>query len=191
MLKHITTCLIAGIVVSLPVGGTILIVGALESSISTAGLDRLPFYVPGLGLLLAFVALYLLGLLTSTLIGQWIWKRIDRLFERLPALGRLYVSLKQILGYGEGEEAVFHEVVLVADPQRNAHELGLVTRRYMNEAGEEQAVVFIPGAPTPTNGRMLLLPADQFTPTTMSVHDALKALVTLGKTDIPQTPPAP
>ncbi len=98
MIRHVTKCLLTGVDALLPIGGLVLGIGYLESVLSGAGLKQLPFYFPGLGLLAAFALLYLIGLVLTTFIGKWLWTRLDRLLDRLPALGKLYVSLKQILG---------------------------------------------------------------------------------------------
>ena len=184
LVKHVTKCLLAGIVALLPIGGLVLTVGYLESMISSAGLTVLPFYFPGLGLLAAFVALYLIGLTLTTFVGKWIWTRLDRLIDRLPALGKLYVSLKQILGYGEGRDAVFRETVLVPAQGGRGEELGLVTNRIDLPDGSHKLVVFIPGSPNPTGGRLLITSPDDVKHTGMPVNTALKVLVAVGKTDI-------
>lgn len=169
----------AGIVAILPIGGTILSIGYLESTISDSGIAKLPFYFPGLGLLLTGVAVYLLGLLTTTLVGKWAWKRIDQWAARMPIAGRLYVSLKQILGYGSGEDAVFKDVVMVRSTIDQAEEVGLVTGKTKGEEGE-RLVVFIPGSPNPTSGRLVVVAAENVKRSDLPVHDALRLLVTLG-----------
>lgn len=184
LIKHITKCLLAGIVALLPIGGLIVTVGYLESMLSGAGLSALPFYFPGLGLLAAFLALYFIGLVLTTFIGKWIWKRIDRLIDNLPALGKLYVSLKQILGYGEGKDAVFQQTVLVPAASGAGEELGLVTNRINLPDGSSKLVIFIPGSPNPTSGRLLITSEAEVTPVNMPVNTALKVLVAVGKTDI-------
>ena len=184
IIKHVTKCLLAGIVALLPVGGLVLGVGYLEATISSAGLTALPFYFPGLGLLVAFLVIYLVGLTLTTFVGKWLWARIDRLLDRLPALGRLYVTLKQILGYGTGEDAVFREAVLVPVPGGGGEELGLVTNRVQLSDGSEQLVIFVPGSPNPTTGRLLFIAPDAVRPAGMPVNAVLKTLVAVGKTDI-------
>ncbi|MCK4707701.1 MAG: DUF502 domain-containing protein, partial [Gammaproteobacteria bacterium] len=104
VLKHITTSLLAGLVAILPIGGLIMMIGALESSISKSGVSQLSFYFPGLGIIIVVLLIYLIGLILTTFVGKWIWGKIDNLLNNLPALGKLYVSLKQILGYGEGKD---------------------------------------------------------------------------------------
>src|SRR6185295_15474767 len=111
--QHITRCSLAGIVALLPIGGFVITVVYLEASIAGSWLAKQPYYFPGLGLLATAAAIYLIGLTVSTFLGQWLWKRVDLLFDSLPALGRLYQTLKQIIGYGEGKDAIFQRVVLI------------------------------------------------------------------------------
>ncbi len=182
--KHITNNLIAGIVAILPVGGLIMTVGYLESKISGSGLTNMPFYFPGFGLLAAVIFIYLIGLVVTTFIGKWIWKRIDSLLDKLPALGRIYQTLKQILGYGEGEDAIFHEAVLVPGRDNEAEELGLVTNRIPDDNGNIKLVIFVPGVPNPTSGRLIIMDKESVKPLSMPVNETLKALVSMGKSDI-------
>ena len=182
--KHITSSLLAGFVAILPIGGLVLTVGYLESTISSSGLSGMPFYFPGLGLIVSILFIYLIGLAVTTFIGRWVWARIDKLLYKLPTLGRLYETLKQILGYGEGKEAIFHEAVLVPNKDIKAEELGLVTNRILDKNGNTRLVIFIPGAPNPTSGRLLVMDPDSVKPLSMPVNETLKALVSMGKTDI-------
>ena len=45
------------------------------------------------------------------------------------------------------------------------------------------AVVFVPGAPNPTSGRVILMPAAALRKAPLSVNDALTALVAVGKNE--------
>ena len=184
MIRHVSKCLLTGIVALLPIGGLVLGIGYLESMLSGAGLRQLPFYFPGLGLLAAFALLYLIGLVLTTFIGNWLWTRLDRLLDRLPALGRLYVSLKQILGYGKGKDAIFQATVMVPAPGGTGEEFGLVTNRLQLADGQERLLVFIPGSPNPTSGRLLLSAPEDVRPSEMPVNEVFKVLVAVGKTDI-------
>ena len=182
--SHFSKNLLAGIIAILPIGGLIITVGYLEATISSAGLTQLPFYFPGLGILLALLLIYLIGLVLTTFIGRWLWTRIDRLLHQLPALGRLYASLKQILGYGEREDAIFQQTVLVPAQGGAGLELGLVTNHVTLPDGSENLVVFIPGSPNPTSGRLIIVHPDQVTATETAVNESFKLLVAAGKSDI-------
>jgi uncharacterized membrane protein len=185
--KHITQSLIAGTVALLPVSGLILIIGYLESAISSSGLSQMPFYFPGFGLLAAALIIYLIGLLVTTFIGKWIWSKVDKILGKLPALGVIYQTLKQILGYGEGKDAIFYEAVLVPSKDTQSEELGLVTNTIIEAGGKTKLVIFIPGVPNPTSGRLLVIDKESVKSLSMPVNEVLKTLVSLGKTDIDLT----
>lgn len=168
--------MIAGVIAILPIGGTILTVSWIENEIADSGLGKQSWYFPGLGILAAVLAVYAVGLVVSTFLGRWIWRIFDRLLRGLPLLGRLYGTLKQILGYGEGEEAIFKEVVAVPSAHAGATELGLVTRR----DPDGRLAVFLPGAPNCVDGKLILVRAEAVESVDMTVSDALKSLVSAG-----------
>jgi uncharacterized membrane protein len=176
---HFTRNIIAGIVVLLPLAGTVFTVVYLEDAISSSWLAKQPFYFPGFGLLITVVLVYVVGLIASTVAGRWAWRRVDNLLKRIPALGVFYQTLKQLLGYGEGEGAVFKQVVMVPEKEQGGYEFGLVT----NRRGEE-LTVFVPSAPNPTTGRVLVIPASEVRTTDISVGDLMRYLVSLGKTPL-------
>ena len=182
--RHVTRCTMAGIVAILPVGGLIITIGYVESKISSSGLSKLPFYFPGFGLLATAILIYLVGLGITTFLGKWLYAHIDSLLDRLPALGRLYQTLKQILGYGVGEDAVFREVVLMPSRDSQSEELGLVTNKISDELGRTKLLVFVPGAPNPTTGRLVIVNQELVKPLAMPVNETLKALVSVGKAEI-------
>jgi uncharacterized membrane protein len=182
--RHVTRCLLAGIVALLPIGGFIATVIYLESTISGSWLAKQVWYFPGLGLIAATLGIYLIGLTVSTFIGRWLWSLIDRILNGLPLLGRLYQTLKQIVGYGEGKEGIFQEVVLVPNGKTEGSELGLVTNEMTNEAGVRKLVVFIPDAPNPTAGRLVVIDAGIVQSVPMPVNDVLKVLVSVGKSPL-------
>ncbi len=182
--SHFTKNILAGLVAILPIGGLILTIGYLETSISSAGLTRLPFYFPGLGILLVLVLIYLIGMILTTFIGKWLWNVIDKLLNNLPALGKLYQTLKQILGYGEGEDAIFQQTVLVPAQGGTGMEIGLVTNRIKLPDGSESLIIFIPGSPNPTSGRLVISKPEMVTLTKIPVNSAFKILVAAGKSEI-------
>ncbi len=183
LIKHVTRCFVAGIVALLPIGGMVLGVVYVEVQIADSWLAKQSYYFPGMGLLGAVVLIYLIGLIVSTFVGRWAWNFIDGLLNKLPALGKLYQTLKQILGYGQGEEAMFQRVVLVPSRHPDAVEMGLVTGQ-IQQSGRSRLVVFVPGAPNPTTGRLIVTDAQSVESIDMPVSDVFKALVSLGKTPI-------
>ncbi len=185
--RHISRCFLAGIVALLPIGGLVLTVVYLEATLAGSWLAKQPWYFPGLGLLATAAVIYAMGLTVSTFLGRWAWSRLDVLFDGLPALGRLYQTLKQIIGYGEGKDAIFLRVVLLKGSSPDGEELGLVTNETTDAAGLGKLIVFVPGAPNPTTGRLIVIDPAQTVPLSMSISDALKTLLSVGKTPMTLT----
>lgn len=183
--RHFTRCFIAGFVALLPIAAIVLTVVTLESSIAGPWRDHMPFYFPGMGIILAALLIYLIGLTVTTFLGRLLWRRFDRMADRLPLLGALYQTIKQILGYGTGRDAIFKQVVLVSNGDREGEELGLVTNQVLDGEGKAKLMVFIPGAPTPTAGRMVVIDPAHVRVVDMKVNDALRALVAVGATPVP------
>jgi len=175
---HFVVCLITGLVTILPIGGTILLIILAERSLSPLIPDK--FYFPGEGLLLVIALLYLLGLTLTSVVGRWVWNTLDSGVSRLPGLGILYRTLKQILGFDAGEGALFQRVVLVPDESTRSMEIGLVTAS-AGDAEAKHLTVFVPCSPNPSQGRLLRIPASSVITTDWTVDKALKALFSLGK----------
>jgi uncharacterized membrane protein len=178
--RHVTRCVVAGIVALLPVGGAAFTIVWLEGLLSSGWLREQPFYFPGLGLLLAFLVVYGVGLLVTTFLGRWLWRRVDRTLEGMPLLGLLYQSIKEVLGYDTQRGRFFESVVLVRG--EGGDEMGLVTGR-TEVGGEPRTLVFVPGSPNPSHGRLLLLHEKELRRVDLRVAPTLRALVAMGKTD--------
>jgi uncharacterized membrane protein len=183
MYKHFVKCFLAGLVAILPIGGLILLIVQLDQALHPL-VQNTAFDVFGMSLLVAIVAIYLLGLLVTTFIGRWLWSVMDSLLSRLPGLAVLYKTLKQILGYGDGKDALFRQVVFIKDTSSGTLELGLVTEEMnLKEHGHRMAV-FLPGSPNPMLGKMVLVEPHRVIPTQIPVDVALKALLSTGKTGL-------
>lgn len=181
--RHVTRCLVAGIVALLPLGGVVFAIVGLESMLTQSWRDQAAgWYFPGLGLLLAMLVVYVIGLFVTTFVGRWLWRRIDRLLENLPLLGTLYQSLKEVLGYDSARERFFQGVVAV--PADEGFELGFVTGSAAGPDGKPHTLVFVPSAPNPTNGKLLLVEPARLQKLDVRTADALRALVSMGKTSL-------
>ncbi len=179
--RHVSRCLIAGIVALLPIGGTVFAVVYVERMIAESWLAQQPFYFPGLGLLSVAILIYALGLIVTTVIGRWLWKRVDKILGTMPLLGQFYRTLKQLFGYGEGEDALFQRVVMLPSRETGGEQIALVTNTIEGADGEPRALVFVPGAPTPTSGRLVVVAEDELRDLDIDVHDAMKTLISVGK----------
>lgn len=182
--NHLVTAFVAGVVALLPVVGLAITIVYFENQVAAVWLKAQGFYFFGLGILLSTLLVYLVGLTVSTFVGRWLWGKLDRMLEHVPVLGRIYQTLKQILGYGEGPGGVFKRVVLVALEGNDRHELGLVTREASDETGG-RTVVFIPSAPAPTSGRLVYAEPDRVQSSPLLPSQVMQLLVSLGSVSAP------
>lgn len=186
MFRHITRCVVAGFVALLPLLAAAVSLFFVEAQLSSSWLAKQQYYVPGLGIVFALILIYAVGLFVTTFAGRWLWRRVDRLIERMPVVGKIYQSLKQVLGYDTEHEKFFHQVVLVRT--HGGQEIGLVTSTSHDAAGRELAVVFVPGSPNPAYGRLLFVPKQELEPVATPVSHALRTLVAIGKTPLVDAP---
>jgi uncharacterized membrane protein len=87
----------------------------------------LGFHFPGLGIILALVGVYLLGLLVTSLIGNFFLRLLDYLLDRMPGLNFLYRAWKDILVMPAGRAGVFHKVVLIPAAEEHGAQMGFTS----------------------------------------------------------------
>ena len=187
MIKHFVKNFIAGMIAMLPIISTLITLWFIERSLSLSGIVDLEFYFPGLGIIIAVVTLYLLGLVATSFLGKLVWNGIDLIFERIPAIGQIYKAIKEILGYDTGDETVFKAVVIYKDTTIDSEEIGLVTREYEDDEGCRKSFVYVPHSPTPTSGRLVIIESDKLNKIDMTPNEALKMILAVGKIEMKMT----
>jgi uncharacterized membrane protein len=79
-------------------------------------------------------------------------------------------------------------VILIRGSEPDGSELGLVTNETTDASGARRLIVFVPGAPNPTAGRLIVIDAVRTIPLSVTVSDALKSLLSVGKTPLSLAP---
>ena len=177
--------LLAGIIVVVPIAGTIFILHWLFFSIDglLAPLVEAIFgrNIVGVGFIMMLIVVYLAGIIGANVIGKRIIRRSELLLTAVPMVRSIYNTFKQVL-----ESVIlptkggFKEVVLVEFPRLGMRTVGFVTNRVKDNAGRDYVNVYIPTTPNPTSGYLEIIPADEVTPTGWSVEDAVKIVVSGG-----------
>lgn len=141
-----------------------------------------------IGLIIAIVLIYIIGVLVSGFIGRRIYNRGEELIGRVPLIRRVYPSVKQVTDFFVGENndpaAKFNRVVAVQYPRKGIWSVGLVTGSTMRDieekAGSPCLTVFIPSSPTPFTGYVITVPESDTLELPVTIEDALKFAVSLG-----------
>ena len=147
----------------------------------------LPFGLPGSGLIVAVVALTLLGFLTANLIGRTLVDLGERLLGRMPVVRAIYRGLKQVFEtLFSGKGSSFRKVGLVEFPSPGMWSIVLISQSpSVNIAsqlpGEEEHIsVFLPCAPNPTTGFFFYVPKSKIIEVDMSTEDAATLIMSAG-----------
>ncbi|MBI5467588.1 MAG: DUF502 domain-containing protein, partial [Deltaproteobacteria bacterium] len=166
MSKGIKGYFLTGLLVVLPVYLTVyvlsIIVGFMDKifTIMPAALQPdhyLPFHIPGLGIIVTFIGVFLVGVLTTNLLGKKMLGLAEGLMGRLPLVRPIYNSTKQLMEtFLKKDNEGFKKVVLIEFPKAGVYSVGFLTGKVREElkarTGEDNVSIFIPCTPNPTTG---------------------------------------
>lgn len=185
----------AGILVTVPIVLTIYLVWVLVKTVDDMVASvlphqwnpntYLPFDVPGLGLIIFFVAMVVIGAVTASFMGRFFHRRFERILNRLPVVRSIYSAIKQIMDtvFSQRSQA-FREAVLVEYPRRDLWTIAFITGETKGEVknlhADEIINIYVPTTPNPTSGFLLFVPKRDIIPLNMSVDEALKMVISTG-----------
>jgi uncharacterized membrane protein len=142
-------------------------------------------YVPGVGIVLSLLLLFLTGVLVKNLFGGQMVAGLESLVRRIPVIGAVYGGAKtfsETVLTDQGKS--FKQVVMVEFPRKGIFSIGFITAHDLEEAqaktAQEVTCVFVPTTPNPTTGFLVLVPKDEVTYMDMTIDEAFKMLLTLG-----------
>ncbi len=139
------------------------------------------------GVSLAVLLVYSVGLLVGNLIGRTFLLLGESLVMRLPIVRAIYPAVKQITDFVLAERgATFNQSRVVAcKPHANdIWSIGLVTGQGLppltEATGQEMVTVFIPSSPTAFSGYVVVVPRAQVIELPLKVEEAMRMLVSGG-----------
>ena len=140
----------------------------------------------GVGMIVAIVVFYLVGVIIATRIGRFVMNLMDTVLNHIPVVKTILGVTKQAMATLTSKYQ-FTRVVFVEWPREGMVAMGFVTgRAYSSKTQESIVVVYIPTVPNPTSGNMALVPEDDIIETDLTVEDAMK-LVFSGGIVLPET----
>ncbi len=186
--------LIAGLLIWMPLGVTVLVINFLITSFDQVLLllppeyrpdNLLGFHIPGLGLLMSLLVIFSTGIVVANYFGSHLVRFWENLLSRIPLVRSIYSAVKQVTEAFVGSEQSFQKAYLVEYPRRGTWTIAFQTSTKIGEAqiktGLSQVVsIFVPTTPNPTSGFFLMVPEHDLIPLDMSVEQALKMVVSGG-----------
>ena len=142
-------------------------------------------HIPGLGIILAVVVLFLTGLLAANFVGRAFVGSWESLMDRIPFVRAVYSAAKNFaeMVFSDSSQS-FKKVLLIQYPRKGLYSLAFQTATELGEVqgrtGEEVVCCFVPTTPNPTSGFIIIVPKKDITELDMEVDEALKMIISLG-----------
>lgn len=155
------------------------------------------FHIPGLGLVATVIFILFAGFLTRVYIGKRVILWGEQLMEKIPVGRSIYSGIKQFMQTFFSDNSQFKGVALVEFPRRDCWTIGFITGEAVPElqalsAQQKWVSVFVPTAPSPVNGFLIMLPESDIKTINMTIDHAFKLILSGGIVQKPAaTPPKP
>ena len=138
--------------------------------------------VPGLGILSTAIAIMLVGVVATNVLGRRLLTRVEEILLRVPVFKTIYSPLKQLIAaFSPDNESGFRRVVLVEHAARG-YSIGFLTREFTVDRGagpEAMLAVYVP-----TNnlylGDIVVCPRDRAMFPDITVEEGVRIFLTGG-----------
>ncbi|MDB5571025.1 MAG: putative rane protein [Hyphomicrobiales bacterium] len=146
----------------------------------------LPVQVPGIGVVIAFLGLTLLGFLAANLAGRTLLKIGEMILDRMPVVRGIYKSVKQIFETVFSQSGTgFRRVGLVEFPTKGMWSIVFISSppsptMAAHLPGGAYISVFLPCTPNPTTGFYFYLPAEDVVEISLTPEEAAKLIMSAG-----------
>ena len=141
------------------------------------------YYFPGMGLLVAIVFIFFVGIIINNFLIQKFTVGVDRLFARIPLLKTLYTSVTDMMNYFQPKDPskVGKMVVVELDDLRF---LAIMTRDDLEGlpkelGGDDRVNIFVPLS-YQIGGFTMTIPKSKVKLIDMSVEQGMRFVVTAG-----------
>ncbi|MEJ2247493.1 MAG: DUF502 domain-containing protein [Acidobacteriota bacterium] len=139
--------------------------------------------IPGLGIILVFLILYLLGFIASNITGRKLFSLLEYIVRRIPLINTTYQVGKQLsTTLSLPEKQVFKRAVLVEYLKPGMWTVGFVTGTIVDKSQDNETLlkVYIPTPPLPTSGTMVLVRQTQTRDPGWTIEEAMKVVISGG-----------
>ncbi len=196
--KKLRNIFIAGLLITVPIAFTYFVLNflfkKLDQNLSPMFTKLLiwagapipeGFQIPGLGLAMTLIFIFIVGLLATNFFGKKLLEIGEAIVERIPVVRSIYTGTKQVVtSIAKADTNAFRQCVLVEFPRKGVYAMGFVTGDAKGEVQSKTAKhlinIFIPTTPNPTSGFLVFAPQDEVLELKMSIEDGIKLIISGG-----------
>ncbi len=186
--------LIAGLLIWVPLVITLWVLDLLVTAMDQSLLllpeqfqtrSWLGMHIPGLGVLLTLLIVFVTGVFAANIIGQRLVRFGERILARIPVFNSIYHSVKQVSDtvFSPSGQA-FRKALLVQWPSEGTWTIAFLTGQpggdVVNHLKGDYLSIYVPTTPNPTGGYFVMLPRSRVIELDMSVDEALKYVISMG-----------
>jgi uncharacterized membrane protein len=193
MMNRLKRYFITGILVILPLFLSLYVLfivfrffdGILGPLINIYFKQNFQVYIPGVGLILFILIVFLTGFFSTHVIGKGFHLFVEKAVSRFPLLRYIYPSIKRAFEFLFSEASLsFKKAVLVEYPSKGIWSIAFVTNENFYEANkktnQDLLTVYVPSVPNPATGFIVLVPRSAVVYLDITVTDAMKIIISGG-----------
>lgn len=185
---------VTGLLIWIPLGITLWVLGVLIGVMDQSLLllpdalhprSWLGFHIPGLGVILTLVVVWLTGVFAANVLGQRMLVYWEGVLARIPIVKSIYYGVKKVSDtlFSRSGQA-FRKALLVQYPRQGIWTIAFLTGKpggdVANHLSGDYVSVFVPTTPNPTSGFVLMLRKDDVIELDMSVDEAIRTVISMG-----------
>ena len=193
-MKRLRRYLVAGLLIWAPLAVTYFLlrfaVNLMDKTLAVLPQQYQPeellgLHIPGLGVILTFVVLFLTGMLAANFVGRYVVGGWESLLDRIPIVRTIYGGAKNFaeIVFSDSNDS-FNKVLLIEYPRKGIYSLAFQTSSDLGEVqartGQDVVCCFVPTTPNPTSGFVIMLPKKDVRVLDMEIDEALKMIISLG-----------
>ena len=143
------------------------------------------FNIPGVGVILTIVTIFLVGLIANNFFGKRFISLYEIILDKLPFVKSIYGGIKQVSDtlFSNNSNA-FSKAVLIEFPDAKNYTFAFITgetdERISKILKGKYVNVYVPTTPNPTSGYTLMVQRNKIKEIDVSVDQALKYVISMG-----------
>ena len=186
--QHFKQNFLTGFILLLPFIGTIYVLyllikfsnKLLKILIPVQGIPQ----IPGLGLLLALIIIYIIGYFSNKYFGKKVLDFWEKLLSQIPGIRGIYSGLKKFTkNISVIDRSKLLKVVAVEYPRKGIYAIGFITsyeNTLLKNKNENLKTIFLPTSPNPTSGFIIIAKEEDLIPLDLTIDEAFSYIISGG-----------